>query len=159
MNYKTLSIWMKIILAGFALCGAGIFGFIIPSCGRDFAQANPEFASAYWPWLIFLWIAALPCYAALVLGWRIAGNIARENAFSVVNAKLLKVIAILAAADAAFFFIGNIVLLFLNWNHPGIVLCSCVIVFIGIAICVAASALSRLTSRAADIEDENRYTI
>ena len=159
MNLKTLSVWIKIILIGFALCGAGILGFAVPSIGQDAVEAYPEFAGAYLPWLIFLWIAAVPCFAVLVIGWLIATNIARDNAFSPANAKLLKTVAILAAVDSVYFFIGNIALLFLNMNHPGIVLMSLVVVFIGIAICVASSALSKLTSRAADIEDENRYTI
>ena len=159
MRMKSLSVWIKIILIGFALCGAGILGFAVPKIGTAIAKAYPEFAGAYVPWLVFLWIAAVPCYAVLALGWMIAANIARDNAFSSVNAKLLKAIAVLAAVDSVYFLIGNIILLILNMNHPGIVLTSLVVVFIGAALCVASTALSKLTSRAADIEDENRYTI
>lgn len=159
MKLKTLSIWIKAILLGFAVCGAGILGFAVPSIAKSLAAAYPEFASAYIPWTIFLWIAAVPCFIVLVLGWRIASNIARDNAFSLANAKLLRIIAILSAIDAVYFFLGNIVLLLLNMNHPGLVMMSLIVVFIGIAICVASFALSHLTSRAADIEDENRYTI
>ena len=159
MNLKSLSVWIKIVLIGFALCGAAILLFAVPAIGKSIISAYPEFSGAYLPWLIFLWIAVIPCYAVLVLGWLIASNIARDNAFSSANAKLLKAIAILAAVDSVYFFIGNIVLLLLNMNHPGIVLLSLIVVFIGAAICVASTALSKLTSRAADIEDENRYTI
>ncbi len=159
MRYKSLSVWMKIILIGFALCGLGILGFAVPSIGQSIVEAYPEFSGAFVPWLVFLWIAVFPCYAVLALGWRIATNIARDNAFSAANARLLKAIAVLAAVDSVYFFIGNIILLILNMNHPGIVLTSLVVVFIGAAICVASTALSKLTSRAADIEDENRYTI
>lgn len=159
MNLKSLSVWIKIILIGFALCGAAILLFAVPEIGRSIISAYPEFSGAYLPWLLFLWTAVVPCYAVLVLGWLIASNIARDNAFSPVNAKLLKAIAILAAIDSVYFLIGNIVLLLLNMNHPGIVLLSLIVVFIGAAICVASTALSKLTFRAADIEDENRYTI
>ena len=159
MKLKTLSIWIKAVLLGFAVCGVGILGFAVPSIGQSLVSAYPEFASAYIPWTIFLWIAAVPCFVVLVLGWQIASNIARDNAFSSANAKLLRIIAILSAIDAVYFFIGNIVLWLLNMNHPGLVMMSLVVVFIGIAICVASFSLSHLTSRAADIEDENRYTI
>lgn len=159
MKLKTLSIWIKAVLLGFAVCGVGILGFAVPSIGQSLVSAYPEFASAYIPWTIFLWIAAVPCFVVLVLGWQIASNIARDNAFSSANAKLLRIIAILSAIDAVYFFIGNIVLWLLNMNHPGLVLMSLVVVFLGAAICVASFALSHLTSRAADIEDENRYTI
>ena len=159
MKLKTLSIWIKAVLLGFAVCGVGILGFAVPSIGQSLAAAYPEFASAYIPWTVFLWIAAAPCFVVLVLGWQIASNIARDDAFSSVNAKLLRIIAILSAIDAVYFFIGNIVLWLLNMNHPGLVMMSLVVVFLGVAICVASFSLSHLTSRAADIEDENRYTI
>ena len=159
MKLKTLSIWIKAVLLGFAVCGVGILGFAVPSIGQSLAAAYPEFASAYIPWTVFLWIAAAPCFVVLVLGWQIASNIARDNAFSSANAKLLRIIAILSAIDAVYFFSGNIVLWLLNLNHPGLVLMSLVVVFLGVAICVASFSLSHLTSRAADIEDENRYTI
>lgn len=159
MNYKSLAVWIKSVLIGFALCGAVVMVFAVPAIGDSLVNIYPEFAYAYTPWLIFLWIAVAPCYAVLVLGWMIASNIARDEAFSAANAKTLKAIAIFAAVDAVYFLVGNITLLLLNMNHPGIVLVSLVIVFIGFAICVASAALSRLTSRAADIEDENRYTI
>lgn len=159
MKLKTLSVWMKAILLGFAVCGVIILGIAVPSIGKSIVKAYPEFAGAYLPWMVFLWIAAVPCYIVLALGWQIASNIARDNAFSSANAKLLKAIAILSAVDAVYFFVGNIVLWLLNMNHPGFVLMSLVVVFLGAAICVASSALSHLTSRAADIEDENRLTI
>ena len=159
MNLKSLSVWMKIVLVGFALCGAAVFLFAIPEIGRSLTAFYPEFGFCYVPWLIFLWIAAAPCYAVLVLGWLIASNIARDHAFSAANSGLLKAIAVLAAADAFYFWLGNIVLWLMGMNHPGIMLLSLVIVFIGFAICIASLALSRLTSRAADIEDENKYTI
>ena len=159
MEQKDLSIWLKGILAGLGICGLAVYFFIIPSYGRDAVASNPEFSFCYWPWLIFLWVTAIPIYIALVLGWKIAMNIGADRSFCLENAEYLKWIAWLAAGDVGYFFIGNIVLLFLNMNHPGIVLLSLVVVFIGIAICVASTALSKLTSRAADIEDENRYTI
>ena len=159
MKLKTLSVWIKVILIGFAVCGVIILGAAVPSIGKSIVKAYPEFAAAYMPWMVFLWIAAVPCFVVLVLGWQIASNIASDNAFSSANAKLLRIIAILAAVDAAYFFFGNIVLWLLNMNHPGLVLMSLVVVFLGAAICVASSALSHLTSRAADIEDENRLTI
>ena len=61
MKLKTLSIWIKAVLLGFAVCGAGILGFAVPSIAKSLVAAYPEFASAYIPWTIFLWIAAVPC--------------------------------------------------------------------------------------------------
>lgn len=95
----------------------------------------------------------------LVLGWRISSNIGADKSFSRENAKLLKWISYLAAGDAAFFFVGNIVLLLLSMSHPSVALGSLFVVFAGVAIAMAAAALSHLVLKAAAIEEENDLTI
>ena len=159
MKQKTLSRWLKAVIVGAALCGAVIYLFVIPEFGRSIADENPEFAYCFWPWLIFLWCTALPCYAALVFGWRIAKNIGNDRSFCMENARALSWIAYLAAADAGFFFVGNVVFLFLNMNHPGVVLLSLVAVFAGVAVAIAAAALSHLVAKAADLQAESDLTI
>ncbi len=160
MKQKTLALWLKIVIIGVALCGLIICFVMLPSIGRDFADSlNGEFDYAYWPWLIFLWLTALPCFAALGIGWKIADNIGRDRSFSIENAKLIFTISVLAAADSAFFFIGNIILLLLNMNHPGIVLFSWIVVFFGLAVAVGAACLSHLVRKAAALQDESDLTI
>ena len=63
------------------------------------------------------------------------------------------------AGDAAFFFVGNVVFLFLNMNHPGIVLLSLVPVFAGACIAIAAAALSHLVRKAAALQEQSDLTI
>ena len=75
------------------------------------------------------------------------------------NARLLKWISWLAAADSAYFFIGNIVLLFMNMSHPGVTLMSLIVVFGGVAITIASAALSHLIVKAADLQEESDLTI
>lgn len=159
MKLRTLALLIRIILIGCAICGIALLVFVFPNIGQSFANAYPEFSGAYLPWMIFLCIAAVPCYTVVVMGFLIAKHIARDNAFSADNSRLLKGVAIAAAVDSVFFFIGNLVLLFLNMSHPGILLLSLIIVFIGAAICVASMVLSSLSARAADIQDENALTI
>ncbi len=159
MKQRTLSLWLKLAMIGAAVCGAVIYLLVIPDLGWSIADANPEQAYCYWPWLIFLWCTALPCCAALVFGWRIAGNIGADRSFCMDNARALKWIAWLAAADAAFFFLGNVVLLFLNMNHPGIVLMALLVVFACGAVTIAAAVLSHLVGRAATLQAESDLTI
>ncbi|MBE6908550.1 MAG: DUF2975 domain-containing protein [Ruminococcaceae bacterium] len=159
MEQKALSNWLKIVLLGVGLCGLIVYFFIIPSYGQNLAQRNPEFAHCYVPWLVFLWITAMPCYAALALGWRIAANIGRDQSFSRANAEHLKRISWLAACDSAYFFVGNVVLLLLNMSHPGITLLSLLVVFAGIAVTVAAAALSHLVQKAAVLQEQSDLTI
>ena len=159
MNQKNLSLWLRLIIIGMAVCGLGVYFYFLPVMGKSLAQAQPEFAGCYYPWLIFLWATALPCYAALFFCWKTAVQIGRDNAFSETNAKNLKIISQLAQADVCLFFIGNAVLLVINMSHPGVLLASLLIDFAGIAIAVAANALSCLIQNAAHIKAENAEII
>jgi len=108
MNQKTLSRWLRIIIVGCALCGIVIFGMVVPAMGLSMKLMNPEFAYCFWPWLVFIWLTAIPCYAALVLGWKITGNIRTDRSFSRENARYLSWIAVLAAIDAIRYYGGNV---------------------------------------------------
>ena len=86
-------------------------------------------------------------------------NIGKDRSFCVENARLLKWISALAAADAAFFFLGNILYLLLGWSHPGVTLLCLLVVFVGVAISVAAAALSHLVMKAAALQEQSELTI
>ena len=159
MEQKTLSKWLKLILLGMGICGLAVYLVVVPSFGDSLRSQYPELAGRYWPWLIFIWVSGIPCYAVLVLGWRIAANIGRDASFSLENARFLRSIAVLAALDAAYVFLGNLAMLFLDMSHPGVVLLSLLVVFAGAAVAVAAGALSHLVRKAALLQEENDLTI
>lgn len=159
MNQKKLSAWLKGIVIGIGLCGLIVYFAVLPSVGNSLHASYPEFAAWHWPWLIFLWVTAVPCFAVLAAGWKIAANIGKDRSFSVENARLLQVIAGLAAGDTVFFFLGNIVLFFLSMNHPGILLISLMICFAGVAVTAAAVCLSHLVRKAADLQEQSDLTI
>ena len=159
MEQKSLSKWLKLILLGVGICGLAVYLMVVPSFGDSLRSQYPEFGDRYWPWLIFIWVSGIPCYAVLVLGWRIAANIGRDASFSLENARFLRSIAILAAVDAAYVFLGNLAMLFLDMSHPGVVLLSLLVVFAGAAVAVAAGALSHLVRKAALLQEENDLTI
>ena len=160
MDQKKLALWLKIIIIVTALCGIAICGLVLPMVGQSIADSyGGEFDYAFWPCLIFLWIFALPCFAALIIGWRIASNIGRGRSFCEENAKLISLISILAAADAVFFFVGNVVLLMFSCNHPGFVLLSLIVTFLGIAISIGMACLSHLVRKAASLQEESDLTI
>ncbi len=159
MEQKTLSKWLKLILLGMGVCGLAVYFLIVPSFGESLRSQYPEFADRYWPWLIFIWVSGVPCYAVLALGWRIAVNIGHDASFSLANARYLRAVSLLAAGDAAYFFLGNLVLLFLNMSHPGVTLLSLLVVFAGAAVAVASAALSHLVRKAALLQEEHDLTI
>ena len=65
----------------------------------------------------------------------------------------------MALFDVTFFFIGNVVFLFLDMNHPSIVIASLLIVFVGVAVAVAAVVLSHLIEKAAVLKEQTDLTI
>ena len=159
MEQKHLSNWIKLILVGITILGLVVCAFIVPMYGMSLRAQHPEFANRFWPWLIFIWVSAIPCFVVVGYAWEIAINIGSDQSFTNRNASLLKNISILSASDSAFFFIGNIVLLLMNMSHPGVVLASLVVVFVGVAVTVAAAALSHLVKKAAVLQEQSDLTI
>ena len=156
MSQKKLSLWLKLIIVGCALCGVVLFGFILPGWlqAKAAQSENPVHGLT-----IFMWIAAVPCYAVLACGWRIANAIGKDRSFCAENARMLKVIAMLAAGDAAYVLLGNVVFLLLRWNLPALALISAFVCFVGLAISVGAACLSHLVLKAAKLQEENDLTI
>ena len=159
MNPKRISIWLKIILAGIYVCGAFVYLWVIPELGTSIKTMNPDFSYCYAPWLGFISITAIPCVAGLSLAWKIAANIGDDRSFTKENAKSLRWISILALGDAAYFLMGNILLILLNMHHPGLFIMAVAVVLVGIAIAAAAAALSYLVGRAALLQEQSDLTI
>lgn len=159
MNSQKFAKWLKIIVIGTGICGFFIYLLLFPVWGRNIVASNPEFTFAFWPWLIFLWITAVPCYLTLICCYCISSEIGKENSFCNKNAEHLQLISLFSAIDTAYFFMGNLVFFFLNMSHPGIILLALIVVFIGIAITVAAAALSHLVYKATKLQEDNEYTI
>lgn len=159
MNQKKLALWLKAVIIAVGICGLIVYFGILPDFGCGMVGAAPEFSSWHWPWMIFLWCTAIPCYIVLVLGWKIAVNIGNDRSFSKENAEFLQSIAWLIAGDILFFFLGNAVFFFLSMNHPGILLAALLICVIGIAISVAAACLSHLVRKAADLQEQSDLTV
>lgn len=157
MDQKKLSLWLKALIAGCALCGIVLFGFLLPAWLNDLAADNPGLSG--WAWTAFMWIAAIPCFGVLGCAGRIAGEIGRNNSFSLINARMLKYVAVLAAGDVGFLILGNGVFAILGMNLPLLVLISAFVCFVGLAISVAAACLSHLVLKAAKLQEDSDLTI
>lgn len=159
MKQQSLSKWLKAVILGAALCGAVIYAIILPMFIKEWISLHPELQGSYWPWMIFLWCSGIPCYAVLLYGWKIAASIGEDRAFTLKNCRRLRMISYLGALDALFFFVGNLILLFLKMNLLGTVLFSLLIVFTGAAVSCAAAVLSHLVEKAAHMREEQELTI
>lgn len=159
MKQKLVLFWLKLFLIVIAICGLALYAFALPALGLKIKAHNPEFSHCFWPWLIFLLISGIPCLAVLALAGKILSAIGKNMAFTMQNAALLKAISILAAADTAFFFAGNLVFLFLNMNHPGILLMSLAVDFAGLTVAALFAVLSQLVRKAAELQEQSDLTI
>ena len=72
MKQITLSRWLKFIIIGVGICGLIVYGMVIPMLGQAIAAYEQGvFDYCYWPWLIFIWVTAIPCYMVLFFAWKI----------------------------------------------------------------------------------------
>lgn len=159
MNQKSLAIWMKTILAVMGLFGLSLFAVAVPAKAAALTEQYPGFEPYYLPWVCLVCATGIPCYGVLILGWRIATNIGGDRSFCRENANHLKWISFLAAGDSALLFIGSVILMLCGMDHLGILFTCFLVVFIGIAISVAAAILSHLVAKAAVLQEENDLTI
>lgn len=159
MTQKVLSVWMKIIIVLFAVCGVAIFFVAVPIIGNDFSQSYPEYSYCFIPWLVFIDLMAIPCYIVLGYAWKIAQSISNEKAFTTKNSLRLKRVSILALVTSLYFFIGNMTFLLLSMNHPTIFILSCICIFIGVSISVASAVLSYLVNKASELQEQSDLTI
>ena len=157
MTQKSLANLLKTIVILAGIVGAVLYLLVFPVIGRQLADTAGE--NIFWPWMIFLWISAIPCYAVLFKCWGISTSIRQDHSFSMENSKKLRMISLLALCDSIYFFSGNVIFLLLNLSHPVVILASLIIAFIGFAISIAAAALSHLVTKAARIQSENELTI
>ena len=159
MEQHRLIKWLKFLVIFAAGCGIVIDLGVLPGVGSWMVDLAPEFGGYFWPWFAFLWILSIPCYMALWMAWKIFTDIEKDRAFTMENAERMGNISFLAAADAVILVVGNVLYLFLNMNHPGVLLAAFFIALVGIAIAAAAAMLSHLIRKAAKLQDESDWTI
>ena len=159
MKQDSLAKWLKGIIVGIGIFGLLVYCGILPMMARDVLYEGSGVEHYFWPWMIFLWISALPCYGVLAYGWKVVLNIGRDHSFCEDNAVYLKKISYLAVIDCIYFFVGNIVLYLMNVSHPSVFLASLLVIFAGVAVAVVAAALSHLIMKAAELQEQSDLTI
>ncbi|MDR1691888.1 MAG: DUF2975 domain-containing protein [Oscillospiraceae bacterium] len=158
MTSKTLSILLRAAAVAVALSGLAICALFLPPLVADTA-GEAYGLSAGWCWLIFLWVSALPCFVILVYIWMTSSAVGAEEVFTLRVARWVRNSALLLFIDVGFFFLGNIVLWLIGWNHPSVLIASLLICVLGDALAAAAAALSRYITKAAALQEEVDGTI
>jgi Protein of unknown function (DUF3036). len=159
MKQKELSNWLRAIVIIIGLTVLFLSVVFVPNIGRAFVEEIPEMKNMFWPCLLYVWVTVIPVLIALVLGWFIFSEIGADNSFCAANARRLKYICYLAVFDTLLYIASAFILAALNYLHPGVLVIIMCVVFMGVAMSVAAAALSHLTKKAADLKSENELTI
>jgi hypothetical protein len=159
MSAKSLGMWVRFAVLCMLLCGLLVCAWLLPNYGSFLAKTYPEFAHAYTPWLVFMWITFAFCVAVLACGWQVAGAIARDEVFTMKVARWMKAAAILLFVAIGIFFAGNILLFLLNMSHPGVAFVALFACMVGIAIAIIPIALARYVAKAAVLQEEAEGTL
>ncbi len=156
MTQSTLCKHLKALLICTALFGIAVYLIIMPICLREMF---PDSSVARAIWMGFLLVALIPCYPVLGYGWKIAHRIGQDRSFCRENAVALKRIAQIATVDTVYVFVVQTVFLMTGLSRATIAMFALAVVFIGVAITVAATALSHLVLKAAVLQEESDATI
>ncbi|MBO4324517.1 MAG: DUF2975 domain-containing protein [Lachnospiraceae bacterium] len=159
MKQKELSVLLKSVVIGVGICGIVVYALLIPFAAKYFTENNLMDANHALPWMITIWISAVPCFLVLMKGWQIAAEIGANRSFSRGNAERLKTICYLALIDVAYFFVINTIELCLRVTHPIVMAAAVMICCFGTAFAICAAALSHLVTKAAEIQEENELTV
>jgi len=114
MKAKKLSVIFKFVIILLALFGVAVCAAWYPLSLRPVKQASG--AAAYWVMLALDWLASLPCFAILAMGWHLTGKVKREDFFTVRNASILKLCAFLLLGAVAFFAVCNAIFWIVRWQ-------------------------------------------
>ena len=159
MKPNVFAKWLKGVIVGTTLIGIASCLYVIPAAAAFFVEKYPEFSNWALPWKILLEVCSLPCFAAMIISWKIASNVENDRSFSIDNSKLFKRFSLLALGDSAMFMLGCVIYLFCGINHPGLLIFQMLIVFAGLAVFICTAALSYLVGQAAQLQEENDLTI
>lgn len=159
MSQKALSRWLYAIILLVAVCMAAVYGIIIPSAslrpaGEPYADALQSL-----PHTVFFALTALPVAAALVYAWLIARNIGRDLSFSAANARHLRAISFLAAADGTYYLAGTLIFTLLSGGVSAVPFVQILLALFAYVVSVAAAALSHLVLKAAALQEQSDLTI
>ena len=159
MTQKELSRWLRAVMI-VLWCGCALLGvWLVPTIAQEAANLNPELAYLKWPCLVFFWCALAVVIVAFGYAYKIFAEIGRDNSFCAATARRLRIISHLALGDTVAWIVCTAVLTVLAPMHPGIFLVMLAVTVLGVAATVAAAALSHLTLKAANLQDENDLTI
>lgn len=153
----TLFLRLTVFLIGLLVLAVSIFA--VPAITRDAAEFWPY--TWVYPVVIGIYAAVIPFFYALYQALLLLSLIDKNQAFSDLSVKALKIIKYCAIAISVLFAACEPFLYFMAEydDAPGIIVIGLIIIFASLVIAVFAAVLERLLKNAIEIKSENDLTV
>ena len=163
MTTKSLLFWVRCAIVIIALCGITVcalwypYSFSIINIDLTATDLSELTTVQGWGLLSFYWAVSIPCFAILIIAWKISASIKTEQLFTNKSAKMIKICALILLVDSSVFLIGNVVFLLLKMNDFAIIYFF--LIMGGLVLSVLLSALSHYVAKAAELQELSDGTI
>lgn len=159
MKRETLFLKLAVIVIALPIIAACIFA--LPFIWKEAAESGEWIKASIQPILIGMYVATIPFFIALFQAFKLLGYIDRNEAFSYLAVKSLRIIKFCALV-ITLIYIGT--LPFFYWfaerdDAPGFIIIGLVLVFASFVVAVFAELLQKLLKRAIDLKLENDLTV
>ena len=155
------TIFLKLVITAIATLVLSLSLFILYNLVIKWGTPRAEYAYLLYPVVFFMYLSAIPFFAALFQGWKLLTYIDNNTAVSSLSILALKNIKYCAATIA---FIYSLLLPF--WfmlaqldDAPGIVLLGIIVVGASVVIAIFAAVLQKLFQSGIDLKSENELTV
>lgn len=163
MTTKSILLWVRCSIVIIALCGLTVcalwypYSFSLIKVGLINSKLSELTAAQSWGLLSFYWAVSIPCFAILIIAWKISTHIKTEQLFTSKVAKMIKLCALMLLIDLSVFCMGNIIFLLLKMNDFAIIYFFLMIG--GLVLSVFLSVLSHYVAKAAELQEISDGTI
>lgn len=144
------------------LVGVGALAFLLGEPHLEGRNAHATVFEVYFqdPFLAYAYIASIPFFVALFLGFRVLGYAGRNQVISQPAVNALRTIKACAIALVVFVALGEIFILLSDSDDraPGVVMGGA-IAFAAIVTAAAAAMFERVLQNAVDLKSENDLTV
>lgn len=162
VNEKGSTLFLRAAIIGLAVIVLGLCALVLPEIYGTWEPELYDIEGARYPILFCLILAALAFWAALYQGWKLLGNIDKNQVFSKSSVKAIKnmqlcsflISGLFAALWPVMFFLAQLD------DAPGIIIIYGII-FVGapLVFAIALGVLQRLLKNAINFKSENDLTV
>jgi hypothetical protein len=149
----TLFLKIAVFIIGAPVLALCIFG--LPWIAKN--PVNPDYDHILYPIVIGMYVSAIPFFVALYQAFKLLSYIDKNQAFSEVSVRALKIIKFAAMTFSALYVV---ILPFVYFvaeldDAPGLIIIGMVPIFASLVIAVFAAVLQRLLQEAIELKSEN----